>query len=86
MQLKQLIKMANQIESFFRSEPDRELAVKGVAGHIQRFWDPRMRTQILEHVNRGGEGLGPAEGLGPLAIDAIKSLPPISAKYGQKAA
>jgi formate dehydrogenase subunit delta len=77
MKIEQLIKMANQIESFFRSEPDRALAVKSVAGHIQRFWDPRMRLQITAHVKNGGEGLG------PLAIDAVKSLPPISPKYGQ---
>lgn len=80
MNVQQLIKMANQIESFFRSEPDRELAVKGVAGHIQRFWDPRMRILIIAHVKAGGEGLG------DLAIDAVKSLPPISSKYGQSLA
>ncbi|HKY01416.1 MAG TPA: formate dehydrogenase subunit delta [Burkholderiales bacterium] len=77
MNIQLLVKMANQIESFFRSEPDRALAVKGIAGHIQRFWDPRMRTQIVAHVQAGGEGLG------TLAVDAVKSLPPISAKYGQ---
>ena len=77
MNIKQLVKMANQIESFFRSEPDRAQAVKDIASHIQRFWDPRMRKQIIAHIADGGEGLG------PLAIDAINSLPPISAKYGQ---
>jgi formate dehydrogenase subunit delta len=77
MHLQQLIKMANQIEDFFRSEPDREVAVKGVATHIHRFWDPRMRRQILEHVEQGGEGLG------DLAMAAIAGLPPISEKWGK---
>lgn len=77
MHLHQLIKMANQIEAFFRSDPDRDLAVKNVANHIQRFWDPRMRMQIRAHVEEGGEGLG------DLAIAAIASLPPISPKWGK---
>jgi formate dehydrogenase subunit delta len=44
-----LTKMANDIADFFRSEPDRSDAVQGIAGHIERFWEPRMRRQILEH-------------------------------------
>ena len=31
--------------------------VKGVESHVSRFWDPRMRRQILEHLHAGGEGL-----------------------------
>lgn len=54
-----LVKMANQIESFFRSEPDREDAIAAIAAHLQRFWDPRMRKAIIAHVNAGGEGLEP---------------------------
>jgi formate dehydrogenase subunit delta len=41
--------MANDIADFFRSEPNRNDAVQGIAGHIERFWEPRMRRQILEH-------------------------------------
>ena len=44
-----LAKMANDIADFFRSEPSRHDAVLGIAGHIERFWEPRMRRQILEH-------------------------------------
>jgi len=53
-----LVKMLNQIEAFFRSEPDRAVAVDGIARHLQRFWDPRMRREIAAHVKAGGEGLG----------------------------
>ena len=50
--------MANEIAAFFEAEPDRATALEGVAGHIQRFWDPRMRREILQWVDqRGGEGL-----------------------------
>lgn len=44
-----LIKMANQIGSFFDSFTDRTLARDEVAGHLKRFWDPRMRRAILAY-------------------------------------
>ena len=52
-----LIKMANNIGAFFKSEPDRELAVKGVEQHIRNFWEPRMRKQIVAYVQQGGNEL-----------------------------
>ena len=50
-----LIKMANQIGAFFEAMPDREQAVKDVASHIQRNWEPRMRSSLLEHVAVAGQ-------------------------------
>ena len=52
-----LTQMANDIGAFFHAEPDREQAVNGVLGHIRRFWTPRMRQKIVEHLKQGGEGL-----------------------------
>jgi formate dehydrogenase subunit delta len=52
-----LTQMANDIGAYFHSEPDHELAVKGVLGHIQKFWTPRMRQKIVGHLAAGGEGL-----------------------------
>jgi formate dehydrogenase subunit delta len=63
-----LVKMANQIEAFFRAETDRNVAVEGILNHIQRFWDPRMRKQIVSHLRAGGLGLG------DLATEAVKHL------------
>ena len=58
MNIHHLIKMANEIGGFFESEPDRTVAMDGVAGHIKRFWDPRMRRELLGWVDEhGGEGL-----------------------------
>jgi formate dehydrogenase subunit delta len=58
MDIHHLIKMANQIGAFFQAEPDRAAALDGIAGHIERFWDPRMRQQLVEWVERhAGEGL-----------------------------
>ena len=38
-----LIDMANRIGEFFDSMPDRDEALDGIADHIRRFWEPRMR-------------------------------------------
>ncbi len=53
-----LIYMANQIGTFFRSQ-GADAAVPGIAEHIRKFWDPRMRKAITAHLDAGGEGLDP---------------------------
>jgi formate dehydrogenase subunit delta len=54
-----LVYMANQIGTFFNSQ-DKDTAAAKIAEHIVKFWDPRMRTAILAHVDAGGTGLEPA--------------------------
>ncbi|VTU29314.1 formate dehydrogenase subunit delta [Variovorax sp. PBL-E5] len=54
MQVDNLIRMANQIGSFFEAMPDRPQALKDIALHIRKFWDPRMRRAFLEHVDQTG--------------------------------
>lgn len=53
-----LILMANQIADFFQSYPEAE-AIDGIAVHIHKFWDPRMRKGIFAHLKAGGAGLHP---------------------------
>jgi formate dehydrogenase subunit delta len=53
-----LIYMANQIATFFKTQPAEE-AAPGVATHINKFWEPRMRRQLFEIIDQGGEGLSP---------------------------
>jgi len=53
-----LVHMANQIADFFKIQPETE-AVAGAADHIRKFWDPRMRAKMAEHLAHGGEGLNP---------------------------
>ena len=62
-----LVKMANQIGDFFGSQRHSDGAA-GVADHIKKFWDPRMRAGIMEHVAHGGAGLN------PLVLEALKLL------------
>ena len=53
-----LIRMANQIATFFNSQP-KDVRVDGVATHINKFWEPRMRRRFFEMVDRGEEGFLP---------------------------
>jgi len=55
--LEQLVRMANDIGAYFRAEPDHAAAVAGIATHIRRFWEPRMRRRIHAHAAAGGAGL-----------------------------
>ena len=53
-----LVYMANQIGTFFESQREDEV-VPGIANHIRKFWDPRMRKAIFAYIDQGGEGLRP---------------------------
>ena len=56
MEIRDMVRMANQIAAFFASYPHEE-AVKEIAYHIDPFWEPRMRRLLFQHVDTGGEGL-----------------------------
>lgn len=51
-----IIRMANQIATFFHSKP-REEGVAGTAEHVNKFWEPRMRRHLFEIIDAGGDGL-----------------------------
>ncbi len=53
-----LVYMANQIGTFFRSQGACK-APAAIAEHITKFWEPRMRTAIIAHLETGGAGLDP---------------------------
>jgi len=56
-----MIHMANQIGTFMATQAgdDAYSGVGGVAHHIRRFWEPRMRNQLFAHLDAGGAGLHP---------------------------
>ena len=58
MHIENLVYMINQIESFYRSDPEQAVAVEGIRTHVRRFWEPRMRKAIIAHLETGGAGLG----------------------------
>ncbi len=62
-----LVRMANDIGNFFRAQGE-ERAVAGIADHIMKFWEPRMKKQIFAHLDEGGAGLK------PLTLKALEKL------------
>lgn len=62
-----LVRMANDIGKFFRSQGE-ERAVSGIADHVMKFWEPRMKKQIFAHLDEGGAGLD------PLTLKALQKL------------
>jgi formate dehydrogenase subunit delta len=67
-----LVAMANDIAAFFDSEADKTVAAEGVRFHISRYWEPRMRRQIIAHLQTGGDGLTQT------ARSAIEKLVPVA--------
>lgn len=60
MDITHLTQMANRIGQFFESMPDQDEASREIAAHLRRFWEPRMRRELLAHLDAtGGEGLLP---------------------------
>ena len=74
MRIERLVAMANDIGAFFDAEPDKKQAAASVANHLRRFWDPRMRRQIVVHYREGGAGLD----------DVVRSAIALLASNGQK--
>lgn len=62
-----LVTMANNIGDFFAAMPDPQEARSGIATHIRKFWDPRMRREMFSHID-----LHQAEGLKPMVLQALQ--------------
>jgi formate dehydrogenase subunit delta len=62
-----LIRMVNRIGAFFAAMPDREEALRDIAMHVRRFWEPRMRSQLFEHLDKQH-----GEGLDAIVIEALQ--------------
>ncbi len=62
-----LVMMANQIVRNLAVQGD-ERAVGMAAGHMRKFWEPRMHRQIRQYLQAG------AVGLTPLAKRAVEQL------------
>jgi formate dehydrogenase subunit delta len=78
MNIDLLIKMANQITDFWEGEAGHDVAVKEVATHLRRYWEPRMRAQIITYYHeRQGSGLNDVAkaAIGVLAEQAAQAKP-----------
>jgi formate dehydrogenase subunit delta len=68
------VRMANQIATFFESQGEDD-ALTGFADHINSFWEPRMRTQLLEMLEKGEPGFHPLVLRGAAAIKRPRKQP-----------
>ena len=60
--------MANEIAVQFHHRPADEAAA-AIANHIRKFWDPRMKADLLARVQSD------AASLDPLVIAAARQIP-----------
>ncbi|MHB1092536.1 formate dehydrogenase subunit delta [Thiobacillus sp.] len=66
MNIDHLIHMANQIGTYFESEPDRTVASAGIADHLARFWEKRMRLSLYAYLDSAQNST-----LAPLVSEAL---------------
>jgi (2Fe-2S) ferredoxin len=65
----QMLQSANQIALKFQGFP-REEAIDGIRDHIERFWEPALKGQLIDYViTHGGSGLH------ELVFEAVKRMP-----------
>jgi formate dehydrogenase subunit delta len=64
------VRMANEIAVQFHHRPAEEAAT-AIANHIRKFWDPRMKADLLARVQSD------AASLDPLVIAAASKLVPV---------
>lgn len=86
MNIDLLIKMANEIGAFWEGEVGAEKAANDVATHIRRYWEPRMRAQMITYFEqRQGAGLSDVA-RGAVAILASQAkVPPAAGAAAQMA-
>ncbi|WP_338413993.1 formate dehydrogenase subunit delta [uncultured Sphaerotilus sp.] len=64
-----IVRLANRIGDFFEAFPDRDEAIEGVASHIRKFWEPRMRRQLYAYLDGPQAGAG----LNELVLVAVRA-------------
>ncbi|MES1941517.1 hypothetical protein T5B8_14825 [Salinisphaera sp. T5B8] len=77
-----MVRQANQIAQYFSAYPQAR-AEEGVLGHIRKFWEPRLRRQLVAYVADGGNGL---HALVHSAVNALRDETVSTAAAGEPAA
>lgn len=78
MQRETLTRMANQIAAFFSPYPEPD-AINGVLDHLEKFWDPSMRRELIAIAAQDAGTAGTPPGtdrvsLHPLVLSAAARL------------
>lgn len=53
MDIKKLVRMANQIAQNLDYGPDKDKVIDATADHLGRFWSPPMKQLIVQHYRQG---------------------------------
>jgi formate dehydrogenase subunit delta len=61
------VRLVNEIALQFAHQPP-DTAAEAIAGHLRKFWDPRMRADLMHRAEVE------AEELAPLALAAVRLL------------
>lgn len=56
MNIRSLTAKANSIGDFFEAMPDRTAALADIADHIRKFWEPRMRRELVAFIEAHPDG------------------------------
>ena len=68
MDIDNLVHMANRIGEFFQAYTDRAEATREIAQHLRKFWEPRMRRELIAHLDRTD-----GAGLLPIVSEAVRA-------------
>ncbi len=71
MDIDKLVHMANSIGQFFAAYPDQDEAMASIAKHIEMFWTPQMRCELLSHALDHTAQAASTHRLQPLVADAL---------------
>lgn len=71
MNVNHLIRSANRIGGFFEALPDRNEGLEGIADHIKKFWEPRMRIALLEFLEAHPDGQSADAALSDIVLKAV---------------
>jgi formate dehydrogenase subunit delta len=67
--------MANDIGAYFAGYADQSEAVEEIANHLRNFWEARMRREIVDYLQNGGNELNPLvrEAVSFIATESVPS-------------
>jgi formate dehydrogenase subunit delta len=74
MDIANLVHMANRIGQFFEAMPDHAEALDGIATHIRKFWEPRMRHRLAQSL-----ATAESTALLPIVREALAARPDVLA-------
>lgn len=68
MKTENLVMMVNRIGDFFEVMPNRQEGYLGVVTHVKKFWEPRMRKALKQHLDECS-----GRGIKPFVLEALKA-------------